>query len=644
MPIPVEIPISKHFSPDRQREVREYLLARVESLVNGLRTIREDKITSWRRVYSGQPREKVKSFPWPNASNLVPQIVGSFCDQLTAKIVMGTIAIDPPWVAELVGTFDAGQEMEDKREAAERWLEYSGLEPSLLNLLPKYVIWIRTFVKYGLGAMKLIPELTVEQVAESVAGRSVTFREHIRHDGPVALPLRFEDFLIPPSTVELERAPIVCQRIVMNRLDMLGLLADDSYKRYDIEQIIKSPDRQGPDPQRQAIETDTGAGSDNGGKVSDEWDLYECYFPYMANGDRFHLIATIHLGTRRMPKAVFNWLPDNSIPYLTARLGSDGERSHGFGFCEMLGGYQEEIAAIHNQRRDASTLANTNLIRAGSGLQLDSQFSVYPNGLITGEQGSIEVIPMGRTGNETIKDEQLVLQEAQDRAGIGPSSTGSSAGTVNKKGGYSAMGAWPVMQEGNTRANLNITEFRQSHYQLGRLKLLYDAHFGIDKRSLRAMAEQGKQLDAALTMLRNGQIILPIRAATGSVNKEIEKQGLMLMLNNVRAHYQQIVQMMQAAANPQAPPEYATYLNDTILASNLLMKRIVREFVPGDPSAILPDPMGIKQKSAQAHAQGGGQPQPGAQPQLGAGGDVPQPQGQGMPQPQAAGAPEMPVQ
>ena len=50
--------------------------------------IREVKITQWRKIYSGTPKEKTKSFPWQNASNVVPQIVGSFVDQLTAKIIM----------------------------------------------------------------------------------------------------------------------------------------------------------------------------------------------------------------------------------------------------------------------------------------------------------------------------------------------------------------------------------------------------------------------------------------------------------------------------------------------------------------------------------------------------------------------------
>lgn len=546
---------------------------------------------------------------------------------------MGIFGIDPLWVTSVEGEFDRKEDAEAQRTAVEQWLAYAGMEPGHLNLLPKYTIWVRTMVKYGLGAIKLMPEMTIEKVAAYENARSVVFTDFVRHEGPVALPLLFEDFLIPPMTSDLERAPIVCQRAKLNKFDLENLKSDPTYNKADLEKILTSPDRGGPEKSEQDIESETGVREDQG-PLSEQWDLYEAFFPYAAAGNKFHLIATYHKGTQTMPKCVFNWLPENSIPYHAARLGSDGERSYGFGFCEMLRDYQEEIAAIHNQRRDASTLSNTNLLRVSPGTQLDSQFAIYPNALLPAEEGHVEVIPLGRGAGETIQDENMVLQEATDRAGVGASSSGSGSGSVNKKGVYSAMGSFQVMQEGNTRANLNITEFRQSHYMFGRQAVLYWANFGIPDRDLKALAKQGPVLQKALENYKKGRIILPIRAASGSVNKEIEKQNMMLLLNNMRAHWQQISQMMQATANPMMPPNYKDYLLQVILSSQVLMKRIVRDFSISDPSAILPEPMGVKEElekteqqaeqqkrmqQVQQVMQQQGPPQPGApgqQPQL----------------------------
>lgn len=641
MPLPVELPISKYFGPERCKEVHQHALDRIESLVRGLREVREEKVQKWRKIYYGIPREKTKSFPWQGASNLVVQLVGSYVDQLTAVLVMGILGIEPFWVASLAGQFETSEHAEDQRLAVEDWLCYSGLEPSLMGLMPKYEIWGRTTAKYGMAAMKLMPERTVEQVFTGGKG----FEQRVKHDGPVALPLLFEDFLIPPTTIELERAPIVCQRAKLSKFDLELLKHDSTYNKEALVEVLKQPDRYGPDPNQQDIEQVTGARTDVGSDHTQEWDIYEAYFPFNAGGKVFQIIGTFHLQTRQCLKCVFNWLPENSLPFVIARLGSDGERSHGLGFCEMLKDYQEEVSAIHNRRGDASTLSNTNVFRVDFGSQMDSQVSIFPNAIIPGVKDSFEVIPMGRTANETIKDETMTLQLAQDRAGIGPASSGQGAGTVNKKGGYSAMGTFAVMQQGDTRKNLNVTSFRQSHYMLGRLKLLYDSHFGIDPKRIKALRQQGQYLQQALDNYREGRIILPIRAATGSVNKEIEKQNLMLLLNNVRAHWQQVAQLLQATQNPMMPPESQAYMMEVIISSNLLMRRIVREFGFNDPSQLLPEPKGIQEKTTQIEKALEQQKQMQQQNgQVAQGGGVaPPPSTSGeMHQVQAPGAPSMP--
>jgi hypothetical protein len=604
MPIPAEVPISHVFSDTRVADIEGYAKDRIQSLVRGLRGIREEKISKWRKVYAGTPREKTKSFPWQNASNVVIQLVGSYVDQLVAKIVMGSVAMEPLYVAELVGEFDQQQRAEMQRVAVEEWLSYRMLEPSQVNYLPKAVIWIRNMVRYGFGSIKVIPEKVVEQVVTDGGG----FREYVRHNGPVAYPIMFEDFLMPSTTIEIERAPFIAQRARCERFEIEAMLHDPSYNRKRIQEALKSPTRQGPDRNQQQIENETGAKVDMGNPVVDQWDVYECYFPYQVGGKKFQLVETCitddNAENPQWIKGVFNWLPDNSLPYIGARLGSDGERAYGFGFCEMLKDYQEEVTAIHNRRGDASTLANTNLIRIDTGQQIDTQFSIFPNATVPAAKDAIEVIPLGRTANETIGDENMTLELAQDRAGVGPSSSGAGGGTVNKKGSYSAMGTMATMQEGNSRSNLNVTEFRQSHYCFGRLTLLYDAHFGVDERDMKALGKQAQFLQKALDNVKSGSIILPIRAATGSVNKEIEKQNLMLLLNNWRSHVQMVTQLMQQMSNPLAPPELTDYVGNVILASNVLMTKICRDFNFTDPSAILPEPLGIQDKIDEIEDQG----------------------------------------
>jgi hypothetical protein len=265
------------------------------------------------------------------------------------------------------------------------------------------------------------------------------------------------------------------------------------------------------------------------------------------------------------------------------------------GFCQMLGVYQEEISQIHNQRRDAGTAANTNVLRVGRGSPIDTNFSIYPMAILPGEQGDIELMQLGRPATETIKDEQQTLALATDRAGVGPSSSGSGSGSPNKKGVYSAQGTFATMQEGNTRANLNLTDMRYAHLSLGMDILRMYSQWGIPEEKLKALGKMGPHLKKALESVRTGKLVIPVRAATGSVNKEVEKQNKMLMSQHVRAHWQFIQGILAQAQNQMVPPELQQYNMEVAVASQQLMAGILRDFNIEDASSVLPDPH-VKEK------------------------------------------------
>src|SRR5882724_1670705 len=111
MPLPSAVPV-ENFVRDKQvfSEMETYVQRNIETLRSQWRVLREQKITAWRKVYRGVPREKYKSFPWKGAANLVPRIVKSFSDQLAARLIMGIYGVDPIFPAGLVGEFRPEEE------------------------------------------------------------------------------------------------------------------------------------------------------------------------------------------------------------------------------------------------------------------------------------------------------------------------------------------------------------------------------------------------------------------------------------------------------------------------------------------------------------------------------------------------------
>jgi hypothetical protein len=62
-------------------------------------------------------------------------------------------------------------------------------------------------------------------------------------------------------------------------------------------------------------------------------------------------------------------------------------------------------------------------------------------------------------------------------------------------------------------------------------------------------------------------------------------------------------QMLQAAENPMLSPMQKDYLLQTVIAGNMLMTKIIKEFGITDPTSILPEPAGIQIESDQTHQQ-----------------------------------------
>ena len=78
----------------------------------------------------------------------------------------------------------------------------------------------------------------------------------------------------------------------------------------------------------------------------------------------------------KLLRAYYQYYPDEV--FLAARLFYRDDYFYGYGFCETLGMFQEEISQIHNQRRDNSTVANTMTWRVDPDAILDKGYRVFP--------------------------------------------------------------------------------------------------------------------------------------------------------------------------------------------------------------------------------------------------------------------------
>lgn len=592
-------PIRCTFGKDIDEKMRTFVHERIESIKNSTKTLRETDVPEWRRLIQGKPAEENKSFPWENASNVVIQIIGT-CQDILKAAIMGSIwGILPIFTTTLVGAWEENEKGEEQRSALEEAMVYFAGEPQELDLYRVENLWFGEGIGFGTSFTKTAYEYITEREVVGLSSETNAYEEKelLKRYGPIPEKIPFEDFLVEPTSSTLESADFKCHIRHLKKWDLEERRYKGLYDKEAVDKIIDMPDRNGPTPVKREANQDMGIILSSM-PINAEWDLYECWFKYVhpGNGRTYSILCTYHFNSRTVLKCVFNFFPENDDPFRMCRLGWDDDGIYGIGFAKMLKYYQEEVSTGHNQRCDNRTLGNTSIIRVSRISKLDSNFSAYPLAVVPGEKDEIEAIQLGTNYPPDIQGEQLTLTLAERRAGVEMGVQGPGGGTVNpKKGVYSAMGTFAVMQAGNRRNNMRTADMRYAHIELGRLIAKLYSYFGIGDKG-KVFGTKEAVLRKALDSIRSGRMAFPIKAATESVNKELEKQNLMLLVNVIKQHHMSVAQALQqvAQAGQSLNPEVGKYVLNTIKAQQYLLEDLCRAFNLNDVARLLPLPDFLK--------------------------------------------------
>src|SRR6267142_3642575 len=392
--------INTKFGSDTDTEIETFVFEQLEWLIDSHKDMHKHRIPKQRKLYDGTPATETKSFPWPKSSNIVVQVLGETVDTTVAWVLGVHYATHPLWIFQNYAKAPEGQQenLEKERTCLEDFMDLMGYEPTELDLFRKEGIWYTDACRLGTAFVKMTYEHRVEAV---VTGYTDTRKKRIEgsdetlYSGPQVENLRHEDILAVPDAATLQKSGFVAQLRTLRRPELeergyLGL-----YSKEAVYDLLGHPDRGQPSAEKQQEMQEQGVQMRGGSEATAEWDIYERYFPWHHNGRKFRLIVSYHKATRKVLRSIFNFLPQNEMPIVRARLGYRNGGMYGRGFAEILEWYQEEVSTIHNQRNDNATAANTRMLRVSPRARnLDSNFEVYPIALLIGEKDDIEAIPI----------------------------------------------------------------------------------------------------------------------------------------------------------------------------------------------------------------------------------------------------------
>jgi len=568
----------------------QYLYTRVTATRDSLRELHETKLPAWRRMYEGRPLERSRNFPFQNASNLVVPLIGIHSDTMQARIMAAIWKVRPVFPVKLYGRYDAVamEQIDNIKEAWEEFLIYNSVEPDELDLYRVEEEWFGEICRYGTATIKVCNEdrfldMWVPSGDGSSGGDVVSMNVY---SGPRPQKIAFEDFFIPPDIARPEDADIKIHRVRLKKHQLMERRYRGVYEPAQVDKIINTPDRTQPGPVISQRLADAGLHTTSLDFA--EWDIYECWFAWRAPNQKKapRVIVWYHQASNTILRAIYDFYPDQ--PFVTGRLLYRDDSVYGYGFCEIIGDLQEEVSTIHNQRRDNMTVANTRVWRVSPLSKLNEGYEIYPSAMLPAEKDEIEPLMHGEVSEITIAEEQLTLELAERRTGVSPPMQGFGAATQGKRGVYSAAGTMSLLQEGNRRTDLNIADMRYSHLRIGRILSRQYAYFGLDERKLAFFGNQAEDIMKAAELVKSGKLGLAVTSATASVNKEIEKQNDMLLVQVMSRHYSMIAQLIQAVTVSTTPPPVKDYLVQVIGASDKLMKSILRNFDRDDADALVP--------------------------------------------------------
>ena len=596
---------------DREIALKKYMKNRILEIRTGLKILHEDKLLRWRKIYKGIPRESIREWPFHNASNLVVQLVATFADTLLARVLSAVFKTRPLWATKEYG--EHGGTADEMRTSLEGFMDMMGIEPTELDLYRVYNSWFGEAIRFGTSIVKSPWEKRFEDIPVPGDGTSrIAFVRETRYEGPRPEKLAFDDFGIPPASRTIEAADFKyhCRRMLRHELEERRFL--NVYDKAKVDAVLKTPDRTSPRTTQQDLEEDKGAKTTAGYGYA-EWDVFECWFRYKIDENHFvNLIGTYHLGTDTLLRLWYDFYRPLDV-FVAARLFYPDDAFYGSGFCEILAPYQEEVSEQHNQRRDAMTVANAKMFRVDPDSKLHEGYKVFPGALLPAGKDEIEPMAFGEPSQMSIDDERMTLDLAERRSGVQAPQQGAGSGSMNKRGVYTAIGTLSLLQEGNSRSDLNVTDMRYAHTKLGRIISHEYGMFGPGDNRVKAFGKQEKPIREALEAIKGNRIGMPVYASTASINREVEKQNDMMLTRVLNTHYGMITQMLQSASNPALPPNIGVYLGDAVKSANLIMKSVLRHFDYDEVNRYVPEPQEAQPQQTQQgapNAQGPpGQPQ-----------------------------------
>lgn len=585
----------KHLGAENYLDLCLYIKDKVAHIDRRLLTFRTEKLPEYVRLYKAKPKNSNVDWPWPGAANLVIPIIGTYSDELLARIMGGIWMYDPLWASLISGDIET-KDGEALKAVIQDFLMDMAYSPDDLDLYRVEQSAFHSAIKYGTGII-YTPYEFEQQVEYTYIDGGLTDAAKgtpkliTKKDGPSPELLPLNKFGFDPSTPKLENMKFHYHVEALDFWAIKNLPSKSPYyKKVDIDALCESgPDAVQETEMEKEINESFSIDSTGVDTGAARWYIYTCWFKYTLNGQEYSFQAKYHRKSEKILWITFNNYPANMEVYQDMKLAYDDESYLGTGFAEMLHIAQKEVSNNNNWRTNNRNYAMLGAWRIDPESKLGSLLDVFPGVGIPAKKDEVEWLKTGTDVGYSDGPDQFQIACAKERAGVDPAMGGTGGGIVNaKRGIYSASGTSMVLMQQNNRNSLRTGDMRSAHVKLAMKFLSMYANFGIGDK-IKKYGNRADALARALKMYKEGTLGLRLRPASAAMNKELERQNDILLSDRIDRFYDKQAQILQAINTPNIPPALQTYYHEMLSGSAAMMTTLMRNFNKDNTDTVIPD-------------------------------------------------------
>lgn len=536
-----------------------------------------DDMEEWDRAYMAEPKQKRRTFPWPNACNIEIPVISNAVDSIVARMVNTIHAPEPFWTIRPLSpeTDHIATPLQSHLDWS-RKAEFDLYKANRSNFieLTKYG-W--SWYKWGWEVFTK-PEYRVNEYGTPVYKPRLIRRPNVYH-------VLNKDVVVQAGIEDETQAEWIAHIVRLTDNQMWCRKEDGVYAYVD--EIIKSKDEDQRTPEnREGISRLV----ENSMKRKKLNTLYEIELDWRWGEPKvpIPMVITYHRPTRKIARVVFN--PYGMRFLRKSQFIMREGKLRGRGIAQQLFYLQKEIGTLHRQQVDNGTIANTRFF-VGKKSVVRSGTQIWPGRFFPATNPREDIIPMqiGDIYQSSGVLETRAMAYAERASGVSDYQLGRESSVAGSSA--TATGTLAVIQEGNRRFDLNIRDAREVLGDIGRNIILLNQMYRPRGMAFFVQGSGGKWTEQALSLPPEfdlGRVAVDLTASTATINRSIERQELMALMGAAQQYYAGLTQLAMMMVNPQVPGELRDLALREAKGAEHLMKKLVQTFDVKNVDVVVP--------------------------------------------------------